>query len=225
MYLQLQKISKEFKDRRGNIVPVVKDFSITINKGEFVCLVGPSGCGKTTALRIIAGLDSPTSGNVFLDDVDITNLPPEKRGMAVVFQHYALFPHMNVFNNVAFGLNVRKIPKNEAKDRVGKILKVVGLEGLENRAPNELSGGQQQRVALARALVIDPKVLLCDEPLSNLDANLRVQMRTEIKSIQKRLNITTVYVTHDDDEARFLADRVVKMTVIDKSGLSDKSGN
>lgn len=214
MYLQLKNISKAFTDRKGNLVPVVKDFNLEIERGEFICLVGPSGCGKTTVLRMIAGLDSPTSGTILLDGIDITRMPPERRGMAVVFQHYALFPHMSVFNNVAFGLNIRKVGSAELKDRVNRMLEVVGLSGLSERAPNELSGGQQQRVALARALVIDPKVLLCDEPLSNLDADLRVQMRTEIKSIQKRLNITTVYVTHDDEEARFLADRVIKMVTV-----------
>ncbi len=214
MYLQLNNISKEFHDRRGNVVPVIKNFSLSVEKGDFTCLVGSSGCGKTTALRIIAGLDSPTSGQIILNGTDITKLPPEKREMAVVFQHYALFPHMNVYNNVAFGLNVRKLPKKEIETKVKNILDVVGLSGLEGRSPNELSGGQQQRVALARALVIEPKVLLCDEPLSNLDANLRVQMRAEIKSIHKKFGTTTVYVTHDADEARFLADTVVEMKPI-----------
>ncbi len=214
MYLELKNISKTFTDRKGRKVPIVRDFSLDVEKGEFVALVGPSGCGKTTALRIIAGLESPTGGEVHLNGEDITNLPPEKRGMAVVFQHYALFPHMNVFNNVAFGLTVRKMSRADVEKKVNDVLKTVGLDGLEGRAPGELSGGQQQRVALARALVIEPKVLLCDEPLSNLDAALRLQMRTEIKSIQKRLNITTVYVTHDVDEARFLADSIVDMKPI-----------
>jgi len=211
MYLQLNNLSKTFTDKRGNLVPVVRDFNLDVEKGKFICLVGPSGCGKTTVLRIIAGLESPTDGQISLAGSDITKLPPEKRGMEVVFKHYALFPHMNVYNNIAFGLSVRKISKGEIREKVCRVLEVVGLKGFEGRAPNELSGGQQQRVALARALVIEPSVLLCDEPLSNLDANLRVQMRTEIKSIQKRLNITTVYVTHDEDEAKFLADQTVRM--------------
>lgn len=212
MYLTLKNISKTFTDRKGNKVAVVKGFDLSVTRGEFVCLVGSSGCGKTTVLRMIAGLESPTDGSISLDGNDITNAPPEKRGMAVVFQHYALFPHMNVFNNVAFGLNVRKLKKDVIHDKVDNILKIVGLSGMGSRSPSELSGGQQQRVALARALVIEPKVLLCDEPLSNLDANLRVQMREEIKNIHKKFGTTTVYVTHDEDEARFLADRIVKMS-------------
>lgn len=195
---------------------MVKDFDLSVDRGEFICLVGPSGCGKTTVLRMIAGLESPNAGNIILDGTEITNLPPEKREMAVVFQHYALFPHMNVYGNVAFGLNVRRLPKKDIEAKVKEILESVGLDGFEQRAPNELSGGQQQRVALARALVIHPKVLLCDEPLSNLDAALRVQMRSEIKSIQRRLNLTTVYVTHDEDEARFLADRTIEMKSVTK---------
>ena len=211
MYLNLTNIYKTFTDRRGNVVPVVKNFNLGIEKGEFVCLVGPSGCGKTTVLRIVAGLESPTAGSLYLNDKEITNLPPERRGMAVVFQHYALFPHMSVFNNVAFGLNVRKLRAVDIKNKVEKILLAVGLQNIGERAPNELSGGQQQRVALARALVIEPSVLLCDEPLSNLDASLRVQMRTEIKSLHKKFGTTTLYVTHDADEALFLADRIIEM--------------
>lgn len=213
-HLELINISKSYTDGHNKKVPVVEDFNLSVRKGEFVCLVGPSGCGKTTVLRIIAGLESMSSGSILLDDCNITLLPPEKRNMSVVFQHYALFPHMSVFNNVAFGLNVRKVPKMEVEKKVASVLELVGLKGLGRRAPNELSGGQQQRVALARALAIEPAVLLCDEPLSNLDANLRIQMRTEIKNLQKRLNLTTVYVTHDEDEAKFLADRIVVMKPI-----------
>ncbi len=211
MHLELINISKSYTDRRGNIVPVVFGFNLEVERGEFVCLVGPSGCGKTTVLRIIAGLESMNSGQIILGGRDITKTPPEKRGMAVVFQHYALFPHMNVHNNIAFGLNVRNLPKTEIKKKVDELLTLVGLKNLGGRTPNELSGGQQQRVALARALAIEPEVLLCDEPLSNLDAALRTQMRTEIKSLQKRLNLTTVYVTHDEDEAKFLANKIVTM--------------
>lgn len=210
MNLKLINISKTFTDRHGKPFPAVKDFNLTIEKVEFVCLVGPSGCGKTTVLRMIAGLESPTGGQIILNGVDITDLPPEKRNMSVVFQHYALFPHMSVFNNVAFGLNVRKTPRDKVVKKVEELLEMVGLKGLGGRAPSELSGGQQQRVALARALAIEPEVLLCDEPLSNLDAALRTQMRAEIKSVQKRLALTTVYVTHDEDEAKYLADRIVK---------------
>lgn len=213
MHLQLKNISKSFTDRQGKIARVVNNFDLGIEEGEFVCLVGPSGCGKTSILRMVAGLESPDEGKVFLNEQDITLLPPEKRQMAVVFQHYALFPHMNVFHNVAFGLTVRKLPKAQIVEKVKNILQVVGLTGFEGRATNELSGGQQQRVALARALVIEPVMLLCDEPLSNLDAALRLQLRSEIKTLQKRLNITTLYVTHDEDEANAIADRVVRMTV------------
>lgn len=212
MHLEIKSVSKSFTDKCGKTTRVVNDFSLSVKTGEFVCLVGPSGCGKTTILRIVAGLTSPDSGKIFIEGKDITRLPPEKRQMAVVFQHYALFPHMNVFGNVAFGLSVRKFPKNEIRSRVRSILELVGLGGFETRSPGELSGGQQQRVALARALAIDPSVLLCDEPLSNLDASLRAQMRTEIKSIQKKLNATVLYVTHDEEDAKALADRIIVMT-------------
>ncbi|MFH0800379.1 MAG: ABC transporter ATP-binding protein [Pseudomonadota bacterium] len=211
MHLQLTNVSKFFTDRRGNVVPVVSGLTLEVGRGEFVCLLGPSGCGKTTVLRLAAGLESPTAGKILLGGRDITKLPPEKRNMSVVFQHYALFPHMSVAANIAFGLKVRRKPSEEISRKVHSLLDVVGLSGLGERAPSELSGGQQQRVALARALAIEPSVLLCDEPLSNLDSSLRLQMRTEIKALQHRLGLSTLYVTHDEEEAKFLADRIVRM--------------
>jgi iron(III) transport system ATP-binding protein len=192
-------------------VTAVNGVSLEIEKGELVTLLGPSGCGKTTVLRIIAGFEFPTSGEIILDSQKINMLPPNRRSMSMVFQSYAIFPHLNVFENIAYGLNVMKLPQTEIQKRVGGILDLVQLTGLELRAPNQLSGGQQQRVALARALVMEPKVLLMDEPLSNLDAKLREQMRTEIRRIQSEIGITSVYVTHDQLEAMTLSDRVVVM--------------
>ena len=174
-------------------------------------LLGPSGCGKTTTLRMIAGFEAPSEGRLILDGAVINDRPPNHREMAMVFQSYALFPHLNVFENVAYGPRLRQQPDAEVRERVGAVLRLAGLQGMEQRAPNQLSGGQQQRVALARALVMEPKVLLMDEPLSNLDAKLREQMRTEIRRIQQTLGITTVYVTHDQSEAMTLSDRIVVM--------------
>jgi len=196
--------------RFGEVV-AVDHVSIDVEHGELFTLLGPSGCGKTTTLRIIAGLEYPDEGRVYFDDTDVTNLPPYKRNTGMVFQNYALWPHMTVFENVAYGLKIRKLPKEEIRKRVMEVLRLVRLEGLENRYPTQLSGGQQQRVALARALVIEPKVLLLDEPLSNLDAKLRVEMRDEIKRIQRQLGITTIYVTHDQEEAMVLSDRIAIM--------------
>jgi iron(III) transport system ATP-binding protein len=212
MYLSLMNVSKIFPNR-GNIseVNAVNNVSLEIQKGELVTLLGPSGCGKTTTLRLIAGFEFPTRGEIVLDGNKINNLPPNKRDMSMVFQSYAIFPHLNVYENIAYGLNVQHLNQNEIKKRLAKVLDLVKLSGLENRAPNQLSGGQQQRVALARALVMEPKVLLMDEPLSNLDAKLREQMRTEIRRIQKTLDITSVYVTHDQIEAMTLSDKVVIM--------------
>jgi iron(III) transport system ATP-binding protein len=210
MYLTLDKIVKVFPARGGSSeVTAVNGISLKIEKGELVTLLGPSGCGKTTVLRVIAGFEFPTSGRILLDGNEINFLPPNKRGMSMVFQSYAIFPHLNVLENVAYGLNVARLPKAEREERVARILDLVQLTGYETRAPNQLSGGQQQRVALARALVMEPKVLLMDEPLSNLDAKLREQMRTEIRRIQRELGITSVYVTHDQLEAMTLSDRVV----------------
>ncbi|MEM2129854.1 MAG: ABC transporter ATP-binding protein [Candidatus Bathyarchaeia archaeon] len=198
---------KEITKRFGEVL-AADNITLEINNGEFFTFLGPSGCGKTTTLRIIAGLEFPDSGKLFFDDDDVTNLPTYKRNTGMVFQNYALWPHMSVFNNIAYGLKIRKISKEETKERVQKVLNLVNLSGLENRYPTQLSGGQQQRVALARALVIEPKVLLLDEPLSNLDAKLRLRMREEIKDLQKRLKITTIYVTHDQEEAMVISDRI-----------------
>lgn len=212
MYLTLKDITKIFPPRGGvSEVTAVKNVSLEIEKGELVTLLGPSGCGKTTTLRMIAGFEFPTTGNITLDGSEINSLPPHKRDMSMVFQSYAIFPHLNVAENIAYGLNVHRLPKKEIVERVNKVLEMVHLEGYGHRAPNQLSGGQQQRVALARALVMEPKVLLMDEPLSNLDAKLREEMRTEIRRIQKELNITSVYVTHDQIEAMTLSDRIVVM--------------
>lgn len=199
----LSNISKKF----GDFV-AVKDINLTINDGEFFSLLGPSGCGKTTLLRLIAGFYVPTTGSIFFDDRDVSYLPVNKRSTAMVFQNYALFPHMTVFENVAFGLKARKVPKSEIKDRVGRSLELVNLSGMENRKVTQLSGGQQQRVALARAIVIEPEILLLDEPLSNLDAKLRRETREQIQKLQSELKITTIYVTHDQEEALTLSDRI-----------------
>jgi iron(III) transport system ATP-binding protein len=210
--LVLENVSKLFT-QRGTLgkVAAVDNVSLIINKGEFITLLGPSGCGKTTTLRLIAGFETPTSGRLLLEDKDITHQPPNQRDMAMVFQSYALFPHMSVYENIAYGLNIRKLSKAVIKEKVETVLDLISLTGLGNRRPNQLSGGQQQRVALARCLVMEPRVLLFDEPLSNLDAKLRVQMRSEIHGLHKRLNITSVYVTHDQVEAMAMSDRIVVM--------------
>ena len=210
--VRLDHISKIYKDpKTGKDFYAVHDTSLDIAPGEFVTLLGPSGCGKTTTLRMIAGFESPDEGEIYLGDEAINILPPNKRDTAMVFQSYALLPHYNVFDNVAYGLKLRKVPKEEIKERVTKILELVELSGMEARMTNQLSGGQQQRVALARALVLEPSVLLFDEPLSNLDAKLRVSMRTEIRRIQQKTGITAVYVTHDQSEAMALSDRIIIM--------------
>lgn len=201
--LHLERISKRFGRTEA-----VREVTLEVKDGEILTLLGPSGCGKTTTLRCIAGFVSPDSGEVFLDGHAITDLPTERRGIGVVFQNYALWPHMTVRENLAFGLRLRRLPAEEIRRRVEWALSLVRLSGLESRYPRELSGGQQQRVALARALVITPSVLLLDEPLSNLDAQLREEMRFELRDLQKRLGITTVYVTHDQAEALVLSDRI-----------------
>ncbi|MBV9568975.1 MAG: ABC transporter ATP-binding protein [Hyphomicrobiales bacterium] len=190
---------------------VVRDLSIDIPQGEFLVLLGPSGCGKTTTLRMIAGFVEPSSGRITLGGRDVTTLPPWKRNTGLVFQSYALFPHLSVEENVAFGLEMRKVPAAEARAAVAEALRLVRLEGLGKRLPRQLSGGQQQRVALARALAFRPDVLLLDEPLSNLDAKLREEVRVEIRELQQKLGLTTVMVTHDQDEALSMADRLVVM--------------
>ena len=189
----------------------VRNLSISIEKGELVSLLGPSGCGKTTLLRMVAGFESPTSGQIFLRDRDLTEIAPQKRNIGIVFQDYAIFPTMNVFNNVAYGLKVKKLSGEKIAELVGEYLELVGLTGYEKRMPSQLSGGQQQRVALARALVIKPDVLLLDEPLSNLDAALRLNIRKEIRKIQQTLGITTIFVTHDQEEALSISDKVFVM--------------
>ena len=210
--VRLEHISKIYQDpKTGKDFYAVHDTSLTIEPGSFVTLLGPSGCGKTTTLRMIAGFESPDEGEIYLGDEPINELTPNKRDTAMVFQSYALLPHYNVFDNVAYGLKLRKIPKDEIHTRVMNILKLVELEGMEGRMTNQLSGGQQQRVALARALVIEPSVLLFDEPLSNLDAKLRVSMRTEIRRIQQEVGITAIYVTHDQSEAMALSDNIIIM--------------
>jgi len=212
MYLVLEDVVKIFPARGGSgEVVAVDHVSLEIENGQLVTLLGPSGCGKTTTLRLIAGFEFPTQGTIRLDGKVINQEPPHKRDMSMVFQSYAIFPHLSVYENTAYGLNVQRQPKAQVRERVARVLDLVELTGLENRAPNQLSGGQQQRVALARALVMEPKVLLMDEPLSNLDAKLREQMRTEIRRIQRKLGITSVYVTHDQIEAMTLSDQVVIM--------------
>ena len=211
MYLVLEHINKVFPAGSTAQVQAVQDMNLAIEKGEFVTLLGPSGCGKTTTLRMIAGFEFPTSGRILLDGSAINEVPPNKRDMSMVFQSYAVFPHLKVFENIAYGLRVKRLREQEVRSRVGRVMAMVKLEGLENRAPGELSGGQQQRVALARALVMEPKVLLFDEPLSNLDAKLREQMRGEIRRIQRELGITSVYVTHDQREAMTMSDRIAIM--------------
>jgi iron(III) transport system ATP-binding protein len=211
-YLEIKNLTKEFiSEYQEEKVVAVKDFSLSMNKGEFITLLGPSGCGKTTTLRMIGGFESPNRGEIFLDGVKINDIPANKRDTCMVFQSYALFPHMNIYKNVAYGLELKKLPREVIGEKVEKMLNLVGLEGLSNRPVGQLSGGQQQRVARARAMVNEPKVLLFDEPLSNLDAKLRIRMRIFIRKIQQGLNITSVYVTHDQEEAMTLSDRIVVM--------------
>jgi spermidine/putrescine transport system ATP-binding protein len=197
--------------RRFGNVSAVDGVSLAVRPGEFLTLLGPSGCGKTTLLRIIAGFETPDEGNVVLGGRDVTSLPPYRRDVTTVFQHYALFPHMTVFRNVAFGLERKGVPRPEVLRRVADTLELVKLSGFENRMPGELSGGQQQRVALARAIVLEPRVLLLDEPLAALDLKLRKQMQVELKELQRRLGISFIYVTHDQGEALTMSDRVVVM--------------
>jgi spermidine/putrescine ABC transporter ATP-binding subunit len=190
---------------------VVSDLNLEVHSGEMVSLLGPSGCGKTTTLRMVAGLHEPTSGSIKLDGKELTVIPPHKRNVGLVFQNYALFPHLNVFENVAFGLKRRGVPKREIKQRVEEVLHSVRLDGMETRMPSELSGGQQQRVALARTLVLKPPLVLFDEPLSNLDAKLRTLLRVEIRKLQQEFGFTGIFVTHDQEEAMVLSDRIAVM--------------
>ena len=190
---------------------ILRDFNLSVNRGDFVSLLGSSGCGKTTTLRLIAGFSEPNEGTISFDGKDITHVPLHKRNFGFVFQSYALFPHMTVFDNVAFGLKMRKVPKAEIRTRVMDMLRLVDLEGFESRYPREMSGGQRQRVALARAMVIRPDLMLFDEPLSNLDAKLRVKMRVEIRRLQQELGFTAIYVTHDQEECFAISDQVAIM--------------
>jgi len=205
-FLELTHVNKTF-----NQTTAVKDFNLNVERGEFVSFLGPSGCGKTTTLRMIAGFEQPTGGTIVMDGVDITYKAPNQRNIGMVFQSYALFPNMKVADNIGFGMKVAHRPAAEIKKRVAEMLALIKLESLGDRYPYQLSGGQQQRVALARALAIRPQLLLLDEPLSALDAKIRVSLRNEIRSIQRQLGITTIYVTHDQEEALSLSDRVVVM--------------
>jgi len=205
--LNIESVSKDLGGRT-----IVDSLELEVEAGELTCLLGPSGCGKTTTLRMIGGFLHPDAGRVLIDGQDVTGLAPERRPTAMVFQSYALWPHMTVFKNVAFGLRLRKLPRSEVTERVERILELVGLTHHLHSYPARISGGEQQRVALARALVLEPKVLLLDEPLSNLDAKLRVRVREDIREIQQRIGITTVFVTHDQDEALSISDRIAVMS-------------
>ena len=208
-FIEIQNLFKSFKE-----VVAINRIQLDVDKGEMLTLLGPSGCGKTTTLRCIAGLETPDEGDIVIDGKPMLSqgfVPPSKRGIGMVFQNYAVWPHMKVFNNIVYGLKLQKIPRPEIKEKAQQVLELVGLEGLEDRYPAQLSGGQQQRVALARALVTNPKVLLLDEPLSNLDAKLREELRFEIKNLVRRMGITSVYVTHDQAEAMVISDRIAVM--------------
>ncbi len=220
--VRLSHVSKIYQNpKTGKDFYAVHDVDLNIEPGSFVTLLGPSGCGKTTTLRMIAGFESPDEGEIYLGGQPINQLTPNKRDTAMVFQSYALFPHYNVFDNVAYGLKLRKLGRDEIREKVTNILRLVELSDMEQRMTNQLSGGQQQRVALARALVVEPGVLLFDEPLSNLDAKLRVQMRTEIRRIQQALGITAIYVTHDQSEAMAISDNIILM----KDGVIAQMGS
>ena len=205
--LELKEIKKSFTEGEA----VLDNISLVISKGEFITLLGSSGCGKTTTLRIIAGLEQPDAGSVWLDGREVTGLEPNQRDVNTVFQNYALFPHLNVAENIGYGLKLKKVPKNEIKKKVSQMLELVQLEGYEKRKPSELSGGQKQRVAIARSLVNNPKVLLLDEPLGALDLQLRRAMQIELKHLQKKLGITFIYITHDQEEAINMSDRIAVM--------------
>ena len=210
--VRLEKVSKIYRDTKGKSdLTAVHEADFTVKAGELVTLLGPSGCGKTTTLRMIGGFELPTKGKIYLDSEDVTMLPPNARDTATVFQSYGLFPHLTTGENVAYGLKLRKLPKADIEKKVKEFLELIGLSDLYDRPPGRLSGGQQQRVALARSLIVEPSVLLLDEPLSNLDALLREQMRVEIRRIQKSLGTTAIYVTHDRMEAMTLSDRVIVM--------------
>lgn len=201
--VSLENVTKKFGD-----FAAINDVNLQIQKGEFLVILGPSGCGKTTLLRLIAGFIEPTSGTILIGGRDVSQLPPNKRNIGIVFQNYALFPHKTTFENIAYGLRIRNLPEDEIREKVAKFLATFGLTGTEERYSRELSGGQQQRVALARALIIEPDILLLDEPLSNLDYKLRIQLRSEIKRVHDKFHTTSIYVTHDQSEALVLSDRI-----------------
>ena len=213
MELYIKKIVKDFGsyDDPSNRVRAVDRVDLHVKEGELITLLGPSGCGKTTLLRMIAGFEDPTEGDVFFGDRRVNDVAPNHRNATMVFQSYAIFPHLNVYENIAFGLRLKKMEESKTREKMEGVIDLVGLTGLESRQPSQLSGGQQQRVALARAIIMEPALLLFDEPLSNLDAKLREQMRIEIRHLQKRLGITSVYVTHDQAEAMALGDRIAVM--------------
>ena len=211
MPIGLDHITKTFLHRVKGRVTAVDDVHLEVQPGELLTLLGPSGCGKTTTLRMVAGFEKPTQGRILFGREDVTGLMVNQRNLGFVFQNYALFPHLSIFENVAYGLRVKKLPPDEIEQAVKEVLRTVGLEGYEQQFPNQLSGGEQQRVALARAIVIRPRVLLFDEPLSNLDAKLRVHTRSEIRNLQKSLRITSIYVTHDQEEAMAISDRIAVM--------------
>ncbi len=221
--LSIRNLVKVFGGKHEQ-VQALDDVSLDIREGELFTLLGPSGCGKTTTLRCIAGFEKPTGGSIDFLGRDYTAVPPFRRNIGMVFQSYALFPHMSIFENVAYGLRMRKTSKREIEERVSRIIQMVGLETTQKRKPSELSGGQQQRIALARALVYDPELLLLDEPLSNLDAKLRVYMREEIRRIQQQARVTTIYVTHDQEEALSISDRIAVMHdgKVSQVGLPDE---
>ncbi|MGE5576921.1 MAG: ABC transporter ATP-binding protein, partial [Syntrophothermus sp.] len=216
----MAKVVLEHLNKKFGNVTAVNDANLEIKDKEFVVLVGPSGCGKSTTLRMVAGLEEITEGNIYIGDTLVNDVPPKDRDIAMVFQNYALYPHMDVYNNMAFGLKLRKFPKAEIDRRVKEAAKMLGIENLLDRKPKALSGGQRQRVAVGRAIVREPKVFLMDEPLSNLDAKLRVQMRAEISKLHNRLQTTMIYVTHDQTEAMTMGDRIVVM----KDGLIQQVG-
>ncbi|MBU5441691.1 ABC transporter ATP-binding protein [Paenibacillus sp. MSJ-34] len=209
--VSLRNVAKAFKDEKNQTVYAVSDVNVQIEAGEFVTLLGPSGCGKTTTLRMIAGFEDITAGDIYFGEEKVNTIPPNKRDCTMVFQSYALFPHLSVFDNIAYGLKIKKLSKTEIMKKVHGVLDIMNLTEYKDRMPSQLSGGQQQRVALARALVMEPGVLLFDEPLSNLDAKLRLVMRDEIRRIQQQIGITAIYVTHDQSEAMSMSDRVIVM--------------
>lgn len=220
--IELRNINKSFGK-----TTIIENLNLQINNGQFVTFLGPSGCGKTTILKIIAGFLQPDNGQVLFENNDITQLPPHKRNINTVFQNYALFPHLNVFENIAFGLKIKNLPKQKIESKVSAVLKTINLQGFEKRRPSQLSGGQQQRIALARALVNQPQVLLLDEPLSALDLNLKLQMRLELKQMQKKLKTTFIYITHDQEEALTMSDVIIVMNegTIQQIGTPEKIYN